>query len=105
MGWRRGGTVAMLVVPLLLVACSGPSLAADQAAVNQAQHEVNVDRAKLDTIQGRKLVVICVAGHCPPTTPETAQQRQQVTEAHQRLVDALLRLETAKAHLLENQNG
>src|ERR1700691_5648472 len=43
---------AVAVVALLAAACSsGPNLTADRAAVAQAQHAVNTDRAELDRLQ------------------------------------------------------
>jgi hypothetical protein len=88
------GVVGLVIT---IAACSGPNLAADRAAVNNAQNTVNVDRAALIALQPH--VVLCVAGHCPPITPETPQHQQQVTQAHQRLVTALLRLQAAKDQL------
>jgi hypothetical protein len=101
---------AVAVVALFVTACSsGPNLTADRAAVTQAQHAVNTDRAELDRLQeeSTKVVILCVADHCPTGVGAGSSNAQgtKVNQAHQRLEMAFLKLDAAEAKLSFDESG
>lgn len=100
---------AVAVVALLAAACSsGPNLSADQAAVAQAQHAVNVDRAELDRLQQESTkVILCVAGHCPAGVGGAIPKSQaaKINQAHQRLETSFQKLDAAEVKLELDESG